>query len=161
MLSAGGRLHLSQASCKVSLHSCIRACALEKEGEGERGSPGGEETLAGRCDGRVCESEAQEGIRADGGWKVSPCFSPSLRRSGRLDLRVSVGRAVPGSPGGTRRTQRRGWLRNSRAAGPGAAGVGFRALGGGAGVHTRAPGAVRAALGPRSFARSCCRQGRG
>lgn len=32
--------------------------------------PGGEETLAGRCEGRVCESEAREGIQADGGGKV-------------------------------------------------------------------------------------------
>lgn len=66
MLSAGGRLHGSQAS--LSLHSCVRACALEKRVTGR--FPGGEETLAGRCDGRVPEREAREGIQADGGGKA-------------------------------------------------------------------------------------------
>lgn len=66
MLSAGGRLHPSQAS--LSLRSCVRACALEKRVTGR--FPGGEETLAGRCDGRVPEREAREGIQADGGGKA-------------------------------------------------------------------------------------------
>lgn len=125
MLSAGGRPHLSQASREVSLRSCIRACALEKEGDGERAPRGEKRRWRGAVMGEGVRVKPRKGSRQTVAAKRSPA-SP----------RASGGPGPPWVRGPGRARQSWGdaedteaWLApDSRAAGPGRRRGGRRGL---------------------------------
>ena len=105
MLSAGGRPHLSQAFRNVSLHSCIRACALEKEGDGETAPRGEKRRWRGAVMGEGVRVKPRKGSRQTVAAKRNPA---SPRASEGPGGRTSVGpraglcQAVLGGRGGHR-----------------------------------------------------------
>ena len=146
MLSAGGRPHLSQAFRNVSLHSCIRACALEKEGDGETAPRGEKRRWRGAVMGEGVRVKPRKGSRQTVAAKRNPA---SPRASEGPGGRTSVGpraglcQAVLGGRGGHRGV-----------AGSGQPGCGPRAASvGGARGCEGSSGASR-------FACGCCRGGR-